>query len=533
MEPLSNEQAKETTSPSEQGTPETPVQETAALEQPAAPVETSAGGAEDSSINGHLAADLSAEEAEEGARLMAASMEEVKRPVDYQVGDIIRARIVSIDQNKQNVFLDVGDKSEAIMMFDDIAKEGEPEPQVGDEVEAYVLRASDAGLELGKQLTAKDDVLLLFEEAFENGLPLEGTVKGKNKGGLDVQVHGKRAFCPVSQIELRYCENPAQYIGQTLTFRILELKDGGKNVVLSRRAILEEEAAAVREALVEKLVPGAELEGTVRSLEAFGAFVEIGPGVDGLLHVSEISHTRVNNPAEVLDKGQQVRVVVKSYEPGRNRLSLSMKALERDPWEIAIEDLKEGAVVEGKVVRLQPFGAFVEIGPGVDGLIHVSELAFRRIKHPQDILSLGDSIQTKIINIDRGRKRIGLSLKQMEAAPGTASDSKLNEGEIVKALVDRVEGFGVFVKLEDNVRALLPNNEALAPRGADMSKEYPEGKELDVLVISLDRRNNRVRVSEKEAVKQRERAEYQEFMSENQPTESLGSMADLFKNIKL
>ena len=250
MEPLSNEQQEQQTASNEQVVAETPVLETAVAAETATSEDTSTEtssatvAADESSINGHQAADLSAEEAEEGARLMEASLEELKRPVDYQVGDLIRARIVSIDQNKQNVFLDVGDKSEAIMMYDDIAKEGEPEPQVGDEVEAYVLRASDAGLELGKQLSAKDDVMLLFEEAHENGLPLEGTVKGKNKGGLEVQVHGKRAFCPISHIELRYCENPAQYIGQTLTFRILELKDGGKNIVLSRKVILEEEAAA-------------------------------------------------------------------------------------------------------------------------------------------------------------------------------------------------------------------------------------------------------------------------------------------------
>jgi small subunit ribosomal protein S1 len=324
-------------------------------------------------------------------------------------GKRVTGKIVQIGEN--GVFVDFGGREEGVLDPREIRDEkGELSKKVGDEIRATVLSVAE-----GVKLTLKGKRpgnLPALLEAHKAGAPVEGRVTGVNKGGLVVRVMGVRAFCPFSQIDRRYIENPQEYVGRKLSFHISSADEKGRNVVLSRRALLEEEARAQAETVRKGLEVGAEIGGTVARIRPFGAFVDLG-GVDGLVHVSEISHARVTNPSDVLKVGQDVRVrVVKIEDLGgaNERISLSMKQLEADPWESAIDGLSVGGRIQGKVVRVVDFGAFVEIVPGVDGLVHVSALAAGRVDHPSDIVSPGDTVEAWVLQVDRAKRRISLSL---------------------------------------------------------------------------------------------------------------------------
>lgn len=316
-------------------------------------------------------------------------------------------------------FVDYGGRSEGAIDLQELRNEmGELIYNTGDTIEAFVA-STEGEVRLTLSLRASNRQVL--RQAFENGIPIEGRVTGFNTGGLVVNIGGLRAFCPLSQVEAGYCENPESYAGQTHTFKILELRGRGRNIVVSRRAHLEAEAQRRAKELREKLSAGTEMDGKVTHVERFGAFVDLG-GVEGLVHVSEFSHQRVENPRDVLSPGDEVRVKIlelKGLGGDKERISLSLKALQPDPWDEASERLREGEVVAGKVVSLQSFGAFVELVPGVEGLVHISQLsAERRINKPGEVVSIGQEIQARIQSIDREQKRISLSMKaaQQDAA---------------------------------------------------------------------------------------------------------------------
>lgn len=316
-------------------------------------------------------------------------------------------------------FVDYGGRSEAAIDIQELRNEmGELIYNTGDTIQAFVA-ATEGEVRLTLSLRASNRQVL--RQAFENGIPIEGRVTGFNTGGLVVNIGGLRAFCPLSQVEAGYCDNPESYAGQTHTFKILELRGRGRNIVVSRRAHLEAEAQRRAKELRDKLSEGTEMDGKVTRVERFGAFVDLG-GVEGLVHVSEISHQRVENPRDVLSAGDQVRVKIlelKGLGGDKERISLSLKALQPDPWDEASERLHEGEVITGKVVSLQSFGAFVELIPGVEGLVHISQLsAERRINKPGEVISVGQEVQVRIQGIDREQKRISLSMKaaQQDAA---------------------------------------------------------------------------------------------------------------------
>ena len=316
-------------------------------------------------------------------------------------------------------FVDYGGRSEAAIDIQELRNEmGELIYNTGDTIQAFVA-ATEGEVRLTLSLRASNRQVL--RQAFENGIPIEGRVTGFNTGGLVVNIGGLRAFCPLSQVEAGYCDNPESYAGQTHTFKILELRGRGRNIVVSRRAHLEAEAQRRAKELRDKLSEGTEMDGKVTRVERFGAFVDLG-GVEGLVHVSEISHQRVENPRDVLSAGDQVRVKIlelKGLGGDKERISLSLKALQPDPWDEASERLHEGEVITGKVVSLQSFGAFVELIPGVEGLVHISQLsAERRINKPGEVVSVGQEVQVRIQGIDREQKRISLSMKaaQQDAA---------------------------------------------------------------------------------------------------------------------
>ncbi len=366
--------------------------------------------------NSHNIEDLDKQYTDEGpstefAALLAESDNKGDRK-EVAVGEKVTGILQEIGSSV--AFVSYGGRSEAAIDTLELKDEsGNLKYKTGDTLEAYV--ASIEG-EVRLTLSLKSSNSDLLRQAFESGIPIEGKVTGFNPGGLVVNVSGARAFCPMSQIDTRFCEDPAVYAGQTLTFKILELR-GRNNVVLSRRAYLAEENAKQANELRKKLVEGAEMTGVVTRMERFGAFVDLG-GVEGLIHVSEIGHTRVENPGDVLQKNQEVRVKIleiKNLGEKNERISLSLKALQEDPWDKLVNQFSEGAIITGKVVSIQNFGAFVELAPGVEGLVHISQLSSgKRISKPGEVVSIGQEVKAVIREINRKQRRISLSMRAVE-----------------------------------------------------------------------------------------------------------------------
>ncbi len=347
-----------------------------------------------------------------------------------QAGDMVSGTILSIQG--ESLFIDLGSKTEGIVDAAEFTGEdGELSVAVGDRVEILVSgRDSETGtLLLGAQQARRIHGVEGLRQAFDEQLPVEGHVSGTTKGGLEVEMSGVRAFCPASQIDIHFVENLEDFVGQRLAFRITKFEGARHtNLVVSRRILLEEEQRAKAEQTRAHLEVGAVLQGQVSSLKDFGAFIDLG-GVEGMVHVSELAFGRVEHPQEVLTVGQQVEVAVLRIEHTDNprqpeRIALSIRALEKDPWQDVLMDFPVGSQVRGKVSRLQAFGAFVELAPGVDGLVHISELgAERHIRHPEEVLKLGEQVQATVISLDPEKKRIGLSLDPEQQG---AEDSKPN-----------------------------------------------------------------------------------------------------------
>ena len=445
-----------------------------------------------------------------------------------EVGEVIEGLVVMVGSD--HVFLDVGGKSEARMDLKEVVDDdGELQIKEGDKLEGYVVRV-EPDVVLSRAMARSHINLRMLEDAKDIGLPIEGKVTGQNKGGLEVDLNGTRAFCPVSQIELGYCEDPAIFVGETLKFRVTEFAEEGRNVVLSRRALLEEEREAAAAELQDQLQVGAEFSGEVVRLQPFGAFVDIG-GLQGMVHISEISHSRIEHPEEVISVGQTVRVQVIRVEPDpkhpdRLRIALSMRALLGDPWTETARNLSEGTTLEGKVVRLQDFGAFVELTPGVDGLVHISEMSDRRINHPKDVVAVGDIVRVTVLSVDQSAHRISLSL----LAPDEASGVEMTVGTGVEAVVDRIKPFGLFVRIKGagrNVRALIPAEETGAGRNANLRRKFPEGSEVKAVITQIEPDTGRIRLSISAYADMQDQQEFGKYQSggASKPDKSSGSQS--------
>ncbi|AKU91410.1 S1 RNA-binding domain-containing protein [Vulgatibacter incomptus] len=339
------------------------------------------------------------------AELFEQSLREKPRAI--QPGEKVTGRVVQV--GAQRVLLDLGGGVDGMIELSELAGPNEPVPvKPGDRLEAYVVRIQNRVAELAKSLGKGVAAKAALEEAAHTGVPVEGTITAVNKGGYVVEVAGERCFCPLGQMDIYRIDDPATLIGSKRTFRIAEWRSG-KDIVLSRRALLEEERAERAAKTRDRLEVGARFAGTIVRVMDFGAFVDIG-GIEGLVHAGELSYGR-QRPQDVVHVGQQVEVEVLRIEAGKDgkeRISLSMRALAEDPFDATVDELPEGTIVEGKVMRLQPFGAFVEIVPGVEGLLHVSAFG-KRVAHPSDVVSEGQTIAVRIDAVDRAARRISLS----------------------------------------------------------------------------------------------------------------------------
>ncbi len=462
---------------------------------------------------------------------------------DFRLGDTVTGEVVSI--SKENFFVSLGGKSEGVVdaaeFLDD---EGNLTVELGDRLELKVSSVSDV-ICLSKGLKIKGaNALEILREAFQSALPVEGRVDAVNKGGLEVDISGTRAFCPISQIDMGFCERPEEHIGQRYTFRIQEFKERGRNIIVSRRVLLEEEREKVAQETLAKLEPGQKVTGQVTRLTKFGAFVDIG-GIDGMLHVSEMSHYRINNPSDFLKTGQTVQVLVTKCEPsaeGRLRISLSMKALEPTPWEKGLE-IHEGQIITGKVSRIADFGAFVEVAPGIDGLVHISEISYERIHHPSKVLQEGQEVNVRILEINHDKQRISLSLKEAQAAQSIEAEGmdkgsgilKLEKGVKLEGIVENVISSGLFLRLPaagPGVRGYLPQQELQQQEKADLKKKFPLGKKISVEVLAIEK-DGKIRLSQKAASDREERKSFNKYMNQEDNSGKMATFGDLFKDLKL
>jgi small subunit ribosomal protein S1 len=455
-------------------------------------------------------------------------------------GDKVSGKVLKV--SKDTIFVDLGGKSEGIADVQEfLDREGNLAIKQGDWVEMRVASIRD-GIHLTKGMKVQGaDALDMLREAKENIIPVEGRVSGVVKGGFEVNLSGIRAFCPLGQIDIQFCEKPEEHVGARYPFRITEIKERGKNIIVSRRVLLEEEKEKKSKETLARLKPDLECEGKVTKLTDFGAFVDIG-GIEGMVHISEISHGRISHPSEILKSGQQVKVKVMKIEAekeGRPKISLSIKALEPDSWDKGL-GFEEGEIIHGKVSRLTDFGAFVEVAPGVDGLVHISEISYERISHPSRFLHEGDRVDVLVMGIEREAHRVSLSIKEamikkkMDMEEGS-DKVRLEVGQILKGIVEDSKPYGLFIRLPQfgpKARGLLPMEELRDSGKGDVKKKFPKGQEIQVEVISIDE-EGRIRLSQRVIEEREDREDYKKFLEKEDKSGKLGTLGDIFKNLKL
>jgi len=446
-------------------------------------------------------------------------------------GQKTRAQVVSISGDL--VYIDLGGKSEGVIdLAEFIGEDGTPTVQVGDEIEAFFVGVHDGIRRMTTLVNGYSAATLgAIREAFESGIPVTGEVRREVKGGFEVSVGGVRCFCPFSQIDLRGGREGGLYLGRTFPFKVIEYENNGRNVIVSRRVILDAERKERVAKLKESLAVGMDIEGAVKSVQNFGAFVDIG-GIEGLIPASELSWDRAARPQDMLTAGQKVTVRIISLDWEKNRLALSLKATQPDPWAGVADRYKVDSRVSGTIVRLVPFGAFVRLEPGVEGLIHISNLgAGRRINHPKEVVEVGQVVEAYVLEADSEKRKVSLSIQPKPKPQPVVLPAV---GEVFDGVVEKVMPYGIFVKLPTGMSGLVPNSEAGTAQGTDHKKMFPSGSEMKVAVIDVDKATAKVRLSRKavmEKVQEAEMTEYRETVkSINESSSSgLGSLGDILR----
>jgi small subunit ribosomal protein S1 len=434
----------------------------------------------------------------EGEDSFAALFEESLKKEDLKEGDIVKGRIIAI--NAENVIVDIGYKSEgAIQASEFIDAEGKVSVKVGDEVDVFLESRED---EHGLCILSKEkaDRLKVWDEisaACERDELIEGTISTRVKGGLSVTIRGGvKAFLPGSQVDLRPVRNLDAYIGKSHRFKVIKFNKKRGNIVLSRRVLLEKERAELKEQTLDKLKEGQIVEGIVKNLTEYGAFIDLG-GIDGLLHITDMSWGRVTHPSELFQVGDHVRVKVLKFNSETERVSLGLKQMMEDPWTHAQEKYPPGTVVRGKVVSLKDYGAFIELEQGIEGLIHVSEMSWtRRVKHPSKVLAIGDTVEAVVLDIDPRQNRISLGMKQLEPNPFASLKEKYPPGTVVKGVVRNIADFGIFVEIEEGIDGLVHISDlSWTQRVKHPSEIYQKGDEVEAVVLNIEFDGEKPKVS--------------------------------------
>jgi small subunit ribosomal protein S1 len=434
----------------------------------------------------------------EGEDSFAALFEESLKTEDLKEGDIVKGKIIAI--NNEQIIVDIGYKSEgAITASEFLDAEGKLSVKVGDEVDVFLESRED---EHGLCILSKEkaDRLKVWDEisaACERDELIEGTISTRVKGGLSVTIRGGvKAFLPGSQVDLRPVRNLDAYIGKSHRFKVIKFNKKRGNIVLSRRVLLEKERAELKEQTLDKLKEGQIVEGIVKNLTEYGAFIDLG-GIDGLLHITDMSWGRVTHPSELFQVGDHVRVKVLKFNSETERVSLGLKQMMEDPWTHAQEKYPPGTVVRGKVVSLKDYGAFIELEQGIEGLIHVSEMSWtRRVKHPSKVLAIGDTVEAVVLDIDPRQNRISLGMKQLEPNPFASLKEKYPPGTVVKGVVRNIADFGIFVEIEEGIDGLVHISDlSWTQRVKHPSEIYQKGDEVEAVVLNIEFDGEKPKVS--------------------------------------
>ena len=466
-------------------------------------------------------------EEEEFARLFGENVGPTAGPW-LQRGDMAKGRIVRM--GPENTFINLGGKAEGVIDTRELEALG---LKVGDMLEAMVI-STTGEVRLSRTLAASSHDQQAIADAHEMGMPIEGRIEGRNKGGFDVKIGSQTAFLPVSHLDIRSVEDLDAWIGQTHRFKIIERDPAGRRLVVSRAQLLRDEREAQAEKLWDQLAVGQTLQGTVTSIHDYGCFVDVG-GADGLVHIREMRWGRVEHPSELVTVGQEITVTVQELDRTKKRIGLSMKSADGDPWRRMGTDITVGDTLEGTVTRTEKYGAFVELLPGLEGLVHVSEMTWlRHVRHASEVVAEGQRLKVVVLDIDHVGKRVSLSMRQLEADPWSGATERYAVGSSVTGTVARTAQFGIFVDLEPGLTALLPASETNLPRGTDLSRQFRPGQTVTASVISVDELDKRMSLSlraAEEAEAQRNVTEYQR--SRPAADRSFGTFADLLKHVKL
>jgi small subunit ribosomal protein S1 len=425
-----------------------------------------------------------------GANEFEALFEESLRTV--KPGGVVKGRVVGITST--HVLIDVGYKSEGQIPLQEFTdRQGNVQVKVGDDVDVYFdsSEGENGGIVLSRQRAESMKVWEEVEKAFNEGQGIEGHIVGKVKGGFKVDV-GVPAFLPGSHVDIRPSRNLDRFIGTTDRFAVVKYNRARGNVVVSRRALLEKERDSLKQEILKVLEEGVILEGTVKNITGYGAFVDLG-GIDGILHISDMSWGRISHPSEIVQVGDKVKVVVLKFDPEKERISLGMKQLTPDPWQTVAEHYPVGSRIQGKVISLMDYGAFVELESGIEGLIHISEMSWtKKISHPSKILQIGQTVEVVVLNVDPGHRRISLGLKQVMANPWEEAKEKYPVGSIVKGPVRNVTDFGIFVGIEEGIDGLVHISDLHWTKKLKHPSElYKKGDVVEAKVLGINVENAR------------------------------------------
>jgi len=408
-----------------------------------------------------------------------------------QLGEIVNGKVVQI--NNDVVMVDVGWKTEGYIPARELKdSEGNISLAVGDEVEVLVdRRDSDGNLILSRDKAVKIKIWDDVKNACEHNTPIKGTIVERVKGGLSVDI-GIPTFLPGSQVDIRPVRDLDKYVGQTLIFNVLKYDRKRNNVVLSRRSILEQERVSAKKETMESIEEGKVLEGVIKNITDYGIFIDLG-GIDGLLHVTDISWGRITRPSDSFSKGDKIKVKVLSFDREKERVSLGLKQMTDNPWENIIEKYSVGSIVEGKVVNLTDYGVFVELEPGVEGLVHITEMFWtREIKHPSKVLTVSENVKVMVLDVNSEAKRISLGLKQTTENPWEALKQKYPEGSVVKGVIRNITNFGFFVGIEEGIDGLVHVSDISWKQNIKHPSElYKKGQEVEAMVLNIDVENEK------------------------------------------
>ena len=425
-----------------------------------------------------------------GANEFETLFEESLRTV--KPGEVVKGRVVGITST--HVLIDVGYKSEGgipIQEFSD--RHGNLQVKVGDEVDVFFdsSEGENGGIVLSRERAENIKLWEEIEKAYNEGLGIEGRIVGKVKGGFRVDV-GVPGFLPGSHVDIRPSRNLDRFIGTTDRFVILKYNRARGNVVVSRRALLEKERDSLKKEILKVLEEGVILEGTVKNITGYGAFVDLG-GIDGILHISDMSWGRINHPTEVVHVGEKLKVVVLKFDPEKERISLGIKQLTPDPWHTVAEKYPVGSRVQGKVISLMDYGAFVELESGIEGLIHISEMSWtKKVSHPSKILQVGQTVEVVVLNVDPSHRRISLGLKQVMANPWETAKEKYPVGSVVKGPVRNITDFGIFVGIEEGIDGLVHISDLhWSKKIKHPSELYKKGDLVEARVLGVNVENER------------------------------------------